>query len=96
MDGSTASLIAIPIVVTLSLAAWLLAVAYAAAHPRWKHGAAAAGASDHSQAGAAAAGAGDHSQADVPVAPAEPRPAHLALADADQDAIPETPAKQAA
>lgn len=42
MDGSTASLIAIPIVVTLSLAAWLLAVAYAAAHPQWKHGTAAA------------------------------------------------------
>jgi hypothetical protein len=39
MDGSTASLIAIPIVVTLSLAAWLILVAYAAAHPRWKHGA---------------------------------------------------------
>ena len=31
MDGSTASLIAIPIVVTLALAAWLLLVAYAAA-----------------------------------------------------------------
>jgi hypothetical protein len=38
MDGSTASLIAIPIVATLVLAAWLLLVAYAAAHPRWKHG----------------------------------------------------------
>jgi hypothetical protein len=43
MDGSTASLIAIPIVVTLALAAWLLLVAYAAAHPQWKHGTAAAG-----------------------------------------------------
>jgi hypothetical protein len=43
MDGSTASLIAIPIVATLVLAAWLLLVAYAAAHPRWKHGTAAAG-----------------------------------------------------
>lgn len=43
MDGSTASLIAIPIVVTLALAAWLLLVAYAAAHPKWKHGTAAAG-----------------------------------------------------
>jgi hypothetical protein len=42
MDGSTASLIAIPIVVTLALAAWLLLVAYAAAHPQWKHGTAAA------------------------------------------------------
>jgi hypothetical protein len=80
MDGSTASLIAIPIVVTLSLAAWLLAVAYAAAHPRWKHG-------------TAAAGSGHPSQAD---GPAEPRPPHLALADADQDAVAEKPAKLAA
>jgi hypothetical protein len=39
MDGSSASLIAIPIVVTLSLAVWLILVAYAAAHPQWKHGA---------------------------------------------------------
>jgi hypothetical protein len=38
MDGSSASLIAIPIVVVLSLAAWLILVAYAATHPRWKHG----------------------------------------------------------
>ena len=44
MDGSTASLIAIPIVTTLrALAAWLLLVAYAAARPQWKHGTAAAG-----------------------------------------------------
>ena len=42
MDGSTASLIVIPIVVTLALAAWLLLVAYAAAHPQWKHGSASA------------------------------------------------------
>jgi hypothetical protein len=42
MDGSTASLIAIPIVVTLALAAWLVLVAYAAAHPQWKHGTASA------------------------------------------------------
>jgi len=86
MDGSTASLIAIPIVVTLSLAAWLLAVAYAAAHPQWKHG-------------APAAGAGDHSQADAPVAPGEPRPAHLAQrvpAGADQVTRPAEPAKRAA
>lgn len=86
MDGSTASLIAIPIVVTLSLAAWLLAVAYAAAHPKWKHG-------------AAAADAGDQPQADAQVAPAEPRPAHLAHsapADADQVTRPTEPAKRAA
>jgi hypothetical protein len=83
MDGSTASLIAIPIVVMLSLAAWLLTVAYAAAHPRWKHG-------------AAAAGADDHSQADAPIVPAEPRLAHLAPADADQATGSAEPAKRAA
>ena len=38
MDGSSSSLILIPIVVVISLAAWLVAVAYAASHPRWKHG----------------------------------------------------------
>jgi hypothetical protein len=83
MDGSTASLIVIPIVVTLSLAAWLLAVAYAAAHPQWKHG-------------TAAAGVGHPSQADGPVAHTEPCPAHLGLADAGQDATLEKPAKLAA
>lgn len=83
MDGSTASLIAIPIVVTLSLAAWLLAVAYAAAHPRWKHG-------------TASARAGHPSQADGPIAAAEARPAHLSLADPDRDAVAEKPAKLAA
>jgi len=41
MDGSSASLIAIPIVVVVVLAAWLILVAYAASHPRWKHGPAA-------------------------------------------------------
>ena len=34
MDGSTASLIAIPIVVTVALAAWLILVAYVASHPQ--------------------------------------------------------------
>jgi hypothetical protein len=43
MDGSSASLIVIPIVVTLSLAAWLILVAYAAGHPQWKRQGAAAG-----------------------------------------------------
>jgi hypothetical protein len=38
MDGSGLSLIIIPIVVMISLAAWLIAVAYAASHPEWKHG----------------------------------------------------------
>jgi hypothetical protein len=36
MDGSSLSLILIPIVVTISLAAWLILVAYAAGHPQWK------------------------------------------------------------
>ena len=83
MDGSTASLIAIPIVVTLALAAWLLLVAYAAAHPLWKHG-------------TAAAGPENPAPADHQIRPAEPRPADLALAHAGQDAIPEKPAKLAA
>jgi hypothetical protein len=38
MDGSSISLILIPAVVVISLAAWLIAVAYAASHPSWKHG----------------------------------------------------------
>jgi hypothetical protein len=37
MDGSSLSLIVIPIVVVISLAAWLSQVAYAASHPQWKH-----------------------------------------------------------
>ena len=41
MDGSTLSLILIPITVAASLAAWLILVAYAASHPTWKHGPAA-------------------------------------------------------
>ena len=43
MDGSSASLIAIPIVVIVVLAAWLILVAYAASHPQWKHGTQVAG-----------------------------------------------------
>ena len=38
MDGSTLSIVLIPIVVVISLAAWLIMVAYAAGHPTWKHG----------------------------------------------------------
>jgi hypothetical protein len=83
MDGSTASLIAIPIVATLALAAWLLLVAYAAAHPQWKHGTAAAAPENPAPAG--------HQ-----IRPAEPGPADLPLAHAGQDAIPEKPAKLAA
>jgi len=41
MDGSTLSLILIPIAVVASLATWLILVAYAASHPTWKHGPAA-------------------------------------------------------
>ena len=41
MDGSSLSLILIPVVVVISLAAWLIMVAYAARHPSWKHGPAA-------------------------------------------------------
>jgi hypothetical protein len=83
MDGSTASLIAIPIVVTLALAAWLLLVAYAAAHPQWKHG-------------TAAVGPENPAPADHQIPPAESRPADPAQADAGQDAIPGKPAKLAA
>jgi hypothetical protein len=83
MDGSTASIIAIPIVATLALAAWLLLVAYAAAHPQWRHGAAAAEPANP-------APAPSHVRSDGP------RPADLALADADQDATPAKPAKLAA
>jgi hypothetical protein len=83
MDGSTASLIAIPIVVTLALAAWLLLVAYAAAHPQWKHG-------------TSAAAPENPAPADHQIRPAESRPADPAQAHAGQDAIPEKPAKLAA
>jgi hypothetical protein len=38
MDGSSLSLILIPVVVVISLAAWLIVVAYAASHPEWKRG----------------------------------------------------------
>ena len=38
MDGSSLSLIIIPIVVVISLASWLILVAYAASHPEWKNG----------------------------------------------------------
>ena len=37
MDGDSLDLIIIPIVVMISLAAWLIAVAYAATHPQWKN-----------------------------------------------------------
>ena len=83
MDGSTASLIAIAIVATLALAAWLLLVAYAAVHPQWKHG-------------TAAAGPANPAPADGQVGHAEPRGAGLAATDAGQDAISEKPARLAA
>jgi hypothetical protein len=37
-DGSSIDLIIIPVVVVISLAAWLLALAYAATQLEWKHG----------------------------------------------------------
>jgi hypothetical protein len=88
MDGSTASLIAVPIVVTLALAAWLLLVAYAAAHPQWKHGTAAAAPENPAPENPASAG---HQ-----IRSAEPRPADLAPAHAGQHGIPGKPAKLAA
>jgi hypothetical protein len=41
MDGSSLSLILIPIAAVTGLAAWVILVAYAASHPEWKHGPAA-------------------------------------------------------
>ena len=41
MDGSSIDLIIIPVVVVISLAAWLIVVFYAVTHPEWKHGPAA-------------------------------------------------------
>ena len=75
MDGSSASLIAIPIVVTVVLAAWLILVAYAASHPQWKHG-------------TPAAGQGNPAPADGQLRAAEPRPVVQARAGADDDAAP--------
>ena len=83
MDGSSASLIAIPIVVIVVLAAWLILVAYAASHPQWKHG-------------APAAGSGNPAPADGQLRTAEPRPAAQARASADHHAGPEKHAKLAA
>jgi hypothetical protein len=42
MDGSSLSLILIPIVVVIGLATWLVLVGYAVGHPTWKHGPASA------------------------------------------------------
>ena len=36
MTGSGIDLVVIPIVTTVSLAVWLIAVAYAASHPQWR------------------------------------------------------------
>jgi hypothetical protein len=58
MDGSGSALIAIPVVVTISLVVWLVAVYYAASHPRWRHGPAARSAA----AGAGASPALPHSE----------------------------------
>jgi hypothetical protein len=83
MDGSSASLIAIPIVTSLALAVWLIVTYYAAAHPRSKHG-------------TAAARQGNPTPADGQLRTAEPRPAAQLRAGADHDATPEKHAKLAA
>jgi hypothetical protein len=83
MDGSSASLIAIPIVTSVALAVWLIMTYYAAAHPRWKHG-------------PQAAGQGNPAPADGQLRIAEPHPAAQARAGADHDATPEKHAKLAA
>lgn len=43
MTGTGVDLVIIPIVTTIRLVAWLLLVAYAAAHPNWGSGRASAG-----------------------------------------------------
>ena len=83
MDGSTASLILIPVVVTAVLAAWLILVAYAASHPQWKHG-------------PQAAGPGNPAPVDGQLRIAEPRPAAQDQASAGHDATPEKHAELAA
>ncbi len=82
MDGSTAALVVIPIVVGLALASWLLLVAHAAAHPRWKHNRSAAG------PGNAAGAAGQ-------IRVAAPGPSGLATGGAG-DEVPQPPARLAA
>ena len=83
MDGSSASLIAIPIVTSVVLAVWLIVTYYAAAQPRWKHG-------------PQATGQGNPTPADGQLRIAEPRPAAQVRASADHDATPEKHAKLAA
>ena len=83
MDGSSASLIAIPIVTSFVLAVWLIMTYYAAAHPRWKHG-------------PQAAGQQNPAPADGQPRIAEPVPAAQARADTDHDAAPEKHDKLAA
>ena len=55
MDGSSLSLILIPVVVSISLAAWLIMVYYAASHPRWREQSPARGHARPPAAGTAAA-----------------------------------------
>ena len=74
MSGSTADIIAIPIVTTIALAVWLILVYYAAAHPQWKHGPSAAEPENLTPAGDQ-----DRSvKADHPDRSAEPRTADRA------------------
>lgn len=53
MDGSSVSFIIIPIVTVLSLAVWLVMVAYADSHPRWGRGRSAGGHASSDQAAVA-------------------------------------------
>jgi hypothetical protein len=73
MDGSTASVIVIPIVIVISLAAWLIVVAWAASHPDWRGRNQASGQRNPGQAGPDAS----------PAAPADPA---LAAPDVSQAA----------
>jgi hypothetical protein len=83
MDGSAASLIAIPIVVTLGLVTWLCLIAYAVRHPHWTHS-------------ASTAARGNHVPGDGQLASAEPRVADHVVIEMGQDAGTGEAAKLAA
>jgi Mg-chelatase subunit ChlI len=83
MDGSTASVIVIPIVIVISLAAWLIVVAWAASHAEWR------GRNQASAQGkpGPAAPADQHRPDASPAAPADAASADPALADPDQGRV---------
>jgi len=82
MDGSSAALIVIPIIVSLGLAAWLGLVLYAASHPRWTKDAKTTRPRNQTVVRQPREG--------------EPRPADLTAAEAGHNATPAKPAKLAA